>query len=120
MLDLDNSSSSYMTCDNTIDFVKWHVITGHIGKESITRLTKEGLLVSLTNVSVPMCESYHACKAYTKPFGKAPRAFYPLELVHLDICGTMNVKEYYDTINPYFSCAFPLETTRLTFLFMKF
>ena len=39
-----------------------------------------------------MCEPCLTRKAYRKPFGKAPRATQPLELVHSDICGPMNVK----------------------------
>ena len=39
-----------------------------------------------------MCESCLDGKACRKPFGKATRATYALELVHFDICGPMNVK----------------------------
>ena len=39
-----------------------------------------------------MCEPCLAGKACRKPFGKAPKATHPLELVHSDICGPMNVK----------------------------
>ena len=44
---------------------------------------------SITNVSL-------AGKACRKPFGKAPRATHPLELVHSDLCGPMNVKACHD------------------------
>ena len=37
-------------------------------------------------------ESCLACKAIAKPFGKASKASSPLELIHFDICGPMNVK----------------------------
>ena len=51
-------------------------------KKRMTRLARECLIGSLTNVSLPMCESCQASIAYKKPFGKAPRASYPLELVY--------------------------------------
>ena len=43
-----------------------------------------------------MCEPCLAGKACRKPFGKAPRATHPLELVHSDLCGPMNVKACHD------------------------
>ena len=44
-----------------------------------------------------MCEPCLAGKACRKPFGKAPRVTHPLELVHSDICGPMNVKARHGT-----------------------
>ena len=81
MLDLD-SSSSYVTCDNTIDSLNWRIRLEHISEERMARLVREGLIRSRVNVSLPMCESCLASKAYWKLFGMAPRAFYPLELVY--------------------------------------
>ena len=81
MLNLD-SSSSYAACGNTVDSLNWHSILEHISKKRMTRLARECLLGSLANVSLPMCESCQARIAYKKPFGKAPRASYPLELVY--------------------------------------
>ena len=65
---------------------------GHIGQDRMSRLVKEGLLKRLTKVKLPRCESCLAGKATAKPFGKASRALNPLELIHSDICGPMNVK----------------------------
>ncbi|KAL0282691.1 UNVERIFIED_CONTAM: hypothetical protein Sradi_7254400 [Sesamum radiatum] len=70
----------------------WHARLGHIGQERITRLAREGLLGSLAKVNLPTCEPCMAGKACRKPFGKAKRATHPLELVHSDICGPMNVR----------------------------
>ena len=39
-----------------------------------------------------MCEPFLGGKAYRKSFGKAVKATQPLELIHSDICGPMNVK----------------------------
>ncbi|KAL0402050.1 UNVERIFIED_CONTAM: hypothetical protein Slati_4234900 [Sesamum latifolium] len=60
--------------------------------ERMTRLAREGLLESLAKVNLPTCEPCMTRKAFRKPFGKAKRATHPLELVHLDICGPMNVR----------------------------
>ncbi|KAL0421379.1 UNVERIFIED_CONTAM: Retrovirus-related Pol polyprotein from transposon TNT 1-94 [Sesamum latifolium] len=62
------------------------------GQERMTRLAREGLLGSLAKVNLPTCEPCMAGKACRKPFGKAKRATHPLELVHSDICGPMNVR----------------------------
>jgi len=75
-----------------VDSATWHARLGHIGKDRMTRLARESLLGSLAKVDLPTCESCLAGKACRKPFGKAVRATQPLELVHSDICGPMNVK----------------------------
>ena len=59
----------------------------------MAKLVREGLLGPLAKVNLPICEPCLADKACRKPFGKAVRATQPLELIHLDICGPMNVKE---------------------------
>jgi hypothetical protein len=58
----------------------------------MARLAREGLLCPLAKVDLPICEPYLAGKACRKPFGKAVKATQPLLLIHLDICGPMNVK----------------------------
>jgi len=55
----------------------------------VSRVAKEGLLGRFTKVKLPKCESCLAGKATAKPFGKASS---PLELIHSNICGPMNVK----------------------------
>uniref|UniRef100_A0A2N9IQ42 Integrase catalytic domain-containing protein n=1 Tax=Fagus sylvatica TaxID=28930 RepID=A0A2N9IQ42_FAGSY len=70
----------------------WHARLGHIGKDRMARLAREGLLGPLAKVDLPICEPCLAGKACRKPFGKAVRATQPLELIHSDIYGPMNVK----------------------------
>uniref|UniRef100_A0A2N9GLJ0 Integrase catalytic domain-containing protein n=1 Tax=Fagus sylvatica TaxID=28930 RepID=A0A2N9GLJ0_FAGSY len=70
----------------------WHARLGHIGKDRMARLAREGLLGPLAKVDLPICEPCLAGKACRKPFGKAMRATQPLELIHSDIWGPMNVK----------------------------
>ena len=43
---------------------------GHIGQDRMTRLVREGMLGSLTNVNLPVCEPCLAGKVVKKPFGK--------------------------------------------------
>ena len=45
------STSSYVIGSNNIDFATWHLRLGHIGKDRMTRLAREGLLGSLTKVT---------------------------------------------------------------------
>ena len=84
-----NYDSSYVIGSNNIDSTTWHARLGHIGRE---RMTREGLLGSLTKVDLQLCEPCLAGKACKKPFGKTKRAAQPIELVHSDICGPMNKK----------------------------
>ncbi|OMO58188.1 Integrase, catalytic core [Corchorus capsularis] len=101
VLDLDYSS--YNKVDDSIslvvthndvcnDSVEWHARLGHIGQDRMNRLAREGLLGPLAKVSLPTCEHCLAGKATRKPFGKAKRASIPLQLIHSDVCGPMNVR----------------------------
>ncbi|KAL0437841.1 UNVERIFIED_CONTAM: Copia protein [Sesamum radiatum] len=94
MLELSNECVSYVSSSINVHDISalWHARLGHIGQERMTRLAREGLLGSLTKVNLPTCEPCMAEKACRKPFGKAKRATHPLELVHSDICGPMNVR----------------------------
>jgi len=99
VLDLDDSYNN-----NTSPFVflahfdpdlksfTWHARLGHFGQDRMSRLAKEGLLDQLTKVKLPKRESCLAGKATAKPLGKALRESSPLELIHSDIYGPMNVK----------------------------
>ena len=45
MLDLDHSSFSFIAHNDEVsDFVMWHARLGHIGKDRLARLAREGLL----------------------------------------------------------------------------
>ena len=80
------SSSS----DNDVNV--WHSRLGHIGQQRMNRLAKEGLLGPLKKVNLPTCPNCLEEKMKRKPFGKAIRAQIPLQLVHSDVCGPMNVR----------------------------
>ena len=56
------------------------------------RLTKEGLLVHIEQVSLPICERCLAGKSTRKSFGKATRAELLFQLIHSDIYGLMNMQ----------------------------
>ena len=95
----DNTSIAYVSyLDSNSESVKWHARLGHVGQDRMGRLAKEGLLDRLTRVKLPRCEPCLAGKATIKPFGKAMRASSPLELIHSDICGPMNVKARHGAI----------------------
>ncbi|XP_075103561.1 uncharacterized protein LOC142178129 [Nicotiana tabacum] len=70
----------------------WHARLGHIGQQRMQRLAKQGLLSNIEHVELSTCENCLAGKLARKPFGLATRAAYPLQLVHSDICGPMNVR----------------------------
>ncbi|KAA0042102.1 gag/pol protein [Cucumis melo var. makuwa] len=61
----------------------------------IGRLVKSGLLSKLEDNSLPPCESCLEGKMTKRSFtGKGLRAKMPLELIHSDLCGSMNVKAW--------------------------
>ena len=70
----------------TINSSIWHARLGHIGKDRMARLAREGLLGPIAKVNLPICEPCLAAKACRKPFDKAMRVTQPLELIHLDCC----------------------------------
>ena len=55
-------------------------------------LAKEGLLGNLNKVELSTYEHCLVGKTARKPFGKGTRAEFPLQLIHLDICGPMNIR----------------------------
>lgn len=52
----------------------WHARLGHIGHDRLKRLATNGLLGSLANIDMLICESCFTGKATRKPFGKETRA----------------------------------------------
>ena len=72
--------------------VKWHPRLRHIGQDFLKRLTKACLLGSIDKIDIPVCEQYLVGKATRLPFGEAKKACFPLELIHYEICGPMNVR----------------------------
>ncbi|TYK03732.1 putative polyprotein [Cucumis melo var. makuwa] len=68
---------------------------GHINLDRIGRLVKNGLLNELEDDSLSPCESCLDGKMTKRPFiGKGYRAKEPLELIHSDLCGPMNLMEH--------------------------
>src|SRR5215813_2498834 len=75
------------------DTYLWHLRLGHISLDWIDRLIKDGALSQLKFGTLPVCESYLEGKMTKRPFiGKGLRANQPLELIHLDVYGPMNVR----------------------------
>ena len=46
----------------------------------------------IEKIDFPVCKQCLARKAKRLPFGKAKRANLPLQLIHFDICGPMNIR----------------------------
>ena len=78
--------------NNDLNVNVWHARFGHIGQERMNRLACDGLLGPITKVELSTCEYCLQGKATRKPFGKAVKAELPLQLIHSDICGPMNVR----------------------------
>ena len=72
----------------------WHLRLGHINLNRIERLTKhEGPLRELRVSDLPVCESCLEGKMTKRSFSaKGERAKKPLELIHSDVCGPLNVQ----------------------------
>ena len=64
----------------------------------MNRLAKEGLLGNLNKAELLTCEHYLARKTTRKTFGKGTIAKFPLQLIHSDIYGQLNVKAKHGAI----------------------
>ena len=74
------------------DTYLWHLRLGHISLDRINRLVKDGPLKELKVCNLPVCESCLEGKMTKRSFSaKGFRAKEPLELVHSDVCGPLNV-----------------------------
>ncbi|TYK13967.1 gag/pol protein [Cucumis melo var. makuwa] len=81
----------------TRDVISAHAVgdakLGHINLDRFGRLVKNGLLNELKDDSLPPCESCLEGKMTKRHLTeKRYRAKEPLELIHSDLCGPMNVK----------------------------
>ena len=74
------------------EIICWHARLGHIGPTRMDRLAKRGLLSNVPKVEMSTCEHCLVGKSSRKPFGSGTRADVPLQVIHSDICGPMNVK----------------------------
>ena len=71
----------------------WNLRLGHISLDRINRLVKDGPLRDLRIGTLPVCESCLEGKMTNRLFSvKGTRAKEPLQLVHLDVCGPLNVQ----------------------------
>ena len=59
----------------------WHTRLSHIVQDRLVRLAKIRLFSNLSNIELPTCESCLKGKLVRKPFAKANRAQYPLQLI---------------------------------------
>ena len=86
------SSCKRPRLDNVSDSYLWHCRLGHINKNRMNKLVKEGLLDLSDCESLPTCESCLLGKMTKLPFtGKGERACDILSLVHTDVCGPMSI-----------------------------
>ena len=80
---VDNDSATYL----------WHCRLGHIGVKRMKKLHANGLLESLDYESLDACEPCLMGKMTKTPFsGTMERATDLLEIIHIDVCGPMNIK----------------------------
>ena len=71
----------------------WNLRLCHINLDRINRLIKNGALNHLKLGTLQVCESCLEGKMTKRPFtGKSIRANQPIELIHSDVYGLMNVK----------------------------
>ena len=78
--------------DDVDDSYLWHCRLGHINKNRISRLVREGILEDIDYESIKTCESYLLGKMTKSPFTeKGERAKEILGLIHTDVCGPMNM-----------------------------
>ena len=77
--------------DNVYNSYLWHCRLGHINKNRISRLVREGILNDIDYESIKTYESYLLGKMTKSPFiGKGERAKEILGLIHTDVYGPMN------------------------------
>ena len=75
------------------DTYLWHLRLGHISLDRINRLVKDGHLKELKVGNLPVCESCLEDKMTKSSFSaKGFRVKEPLELVHSDVYGPLNVQ----------------------------
>ena len=74
--------------DDVEDSYLWHCRLGHINKNRISRLVREGILNDIDCESIKICESCLLEKMTKSPFaGKGERAKEILGLIHTDVVG---------------------------------
>lgn len=75
------------------DTYLWHLKHGHINLSMIERLINDGLLRELRVSTLPVYESCPEGMMTKGHFtAKGDRAKVPFEIVHMDVCGPLNVQ----------------------------
>ena len=93
----DNVKFANVTIENPS--VLWHLRYGHLNFDSLKLLTSQNMVCGLPKVQAPKEEVCKGCALGKHTRSKFPkdaawRASYPLQLVHLDICGPMQNKSW--------------------------
>ncbi|KAG8496284.1 hypothetical protein CXB51_009218 [Gossypium anomalum] len=95
VVDWNKSSDSVYTAVQD-ESKLWHKRLGHVNYNSMTQLTKEGLVENFTNSveKEEVCEVCQLGKQTRLPFptSKAWRASERLQLIHTDVCGPMKTQ----------------------------
>ena len=100
MLDLDrsdthihNNEAKRCKVNNDSATYLWHCRLGHIGVKSMKKLHTDRLLESLDYESLGTCEPCLMAKMTKTPFsGTMERATDLLEIIHNNVCGSMNIE----------------------------
>ena len=89
---LDINMSNKRKMEDLNEAYLWHYRLGHIGKDRIAKLHRDGYLGSFDFKSFDTCESCLEGKMAKTPFtGKNMRYNELLELIHSDVCGPMSI-----------------------------
>ena len=96
-----NSPTTHTACLSVActDSIRWHRRMGHVGLEAIKSMIKKNAVIGLDlnaeNIKRDLCEICVKCKTHRSSFASdkpiLPTA--PLECIHSDICGKIQVGE---------------------------
>ena len=97
VLDLENNKPIYNVDTKKVKTNElnptyfWHCHLGHVNENHISRLHKDGILVSFDFESYETCESCLREKMAKSPFNKqSERESDLLGLIHTDVCGPLS------------------------------
>ena len=91
-LDISNMENFALTASTKDDSTLWHLRYGHLHMNGLKILRNKGMVFGLPRIdSTNLCEGCIYGKQTRKsfPVGKARRASHCLELIHADLCGSM-------------------------------
>ena len=75
--------------------ILWNMRLGHININRINRLVEDGILDNFVLEPMPVCESCIKGKMSKRPFPlNSNRSSELLELVHTDVCGSINIRTH--------------------------